>query len=246
MSPRVRKAIDGGELVTPTIRRGDKSLWQHSVAWHDSLLLPKFEEGCHHLTRTPTTPCEGGASSANVPSARSTILPAPYGPLDTTLHTTVAPLDEVTVMVVPIGAPLLAQVPLGMVLSQVASPPWRAEAATGNVTGEATGTLAGGTSEGATATGETPGAATAGTSIKSDVGGDVVVVSGSGSAGSVRTPSRRCRLSPTSAADTFKERTERAGPKCTRWTKYTIGPTAIVPPKAMIVSQRRLLRWATW
>jgi hypothetical protein len=87
----------------------------------------------YQVTRTLTTPWEGGASSANVALATSTIRPTAKGPRDTTRQVMDAPDAAVTRMVEPMGAWLSAQVPVGMVDSQVAAPTSRcvAGAATG-------------------------------------------------------------------------------------------------------------------
>ena len=66
------------------------------------------------------TPWDGEASWAKVASAMSTTRPAAYGPRDTTTQVTEWPVAvSVTVMTAPMGAALLAQVPVGMVASQV-------------------------------------------------------------------------------------------------------------------------------
>jgi microcompartment protein CcmK/EutM len=91
------------------------------------------QERSYQVTRTLTTPWEGGASSANVALATSTIRPTAKGPRDTTRQVMEAPDAAVTRMVEPMGAWLSAQVPVGMVDSQVAAPTsrWVAGAATG-------------------------------------------------------------------------------------------------------------------
>jgi hypothetical protein len=129
-----------------------------------------------------------------------------------------------------------------MVLSQVALPPCRAEAGAGNVTGEATeGEATGGEATGGEATG---GELNAGIAGGAATAGFVQVVGEGASAGS---KSRRCRLTMSRAPDWAGATDRCIGCRgCNRWTKYTIGPAATVPHSAKIVSQRRLLRWATW
>lgn len=106
--------------------------------------------------------------------------PETNGPRETTLHVIDTPPPLVTVMVVPMGAALLAHVPAGMVFSQLATPARALEdeprgtetgvgASTGargtsvmaNVGGPAAGTVVGGTVVGGTVVGGTVGGDTA-------------------------------------------------------------------------------------
>jgi hypothetical protein len=71
---------------------------------------------------TATRPRDTEPNWAKVGSARSTIRPETNGPRETTLQFTDTPPRLVTVMVAPIGAELLAQVPAGIVFNQLATP----------------------------------------------------------------------------------------------------------------------------
>jgi hypothetical protein len=84
--------------------------------------LPASGLPSYQLTRTLTTPWDGGARRAKVALATSTIRPTAYGPRETTRQKAVTPVVVVSKMVDPIGASLLAQVPVGIVSSQVAAP----------------------------------------------------------------------------------------------------------------------------
>ena len=76
----------------------------------------------YQLTRTSTTPWDGGARRAKVALATSTTRPTTNGPRDTTRQVAVAPAAVLKYKVAPMGAALSAQVPVGMVSNQLATP----------------------------------------------------------------------------------------------------------------------------
>ena len=67
----------------------------------------------HQLTVTPTTPWLRGANSENSAGDRSTTRPGLFASKSSTVQTTEAPLDDVTVNTVPLGRSGLAQPPDG-------------------------------------------------------------------------------------------------------------------------------------
>lgn len=75
----------------------------------------------YQLTATVTRPLDTEPRAAKLDRAKSTTRPDTNGPRETTLHVTDTPNELVTVINVPMGASLLAQVPAAM-SSQLATP----------------------------------------------------------------------------------------------------------------------------